>query len=391
MEQGLDILLRLLRGELQGTAAELPELSEEELNELYRLSKTHEVAHMAAAGLRRAGQFPTGELAAKFKKELLAAAYSDDSKTRELKQISEILSEAGIAHLPLKGAFLRALYPEPWMRTRCDIDILVHPEDLEQACEALRASGRTEGRRSNHDVPFDAPGGVHTELHYVLHGDDELVRPELLERVWDYALPTGQGNCYALPDDMFYFCFLAHTAKHVRNGGCGVRAVADIWLLEHVQPHDQQRRDVLLAEGGLLSFDRKIKELAEAWFTGGDDTNCTEECKNLGDYILHAGVYGSRENWAANRNGDTKDFIANRIFRPYDELCKNYPSLEKAPYLLPAYQVVRWVDLLFRPKRVRAALNQKQRLQNGYDRHDEIEALMESVGLQLDADGELKN
>ncbi|MBO4954226.1 MAG: nucleotidyltransferase family protein, partial [Clostridia bacterium] len=36
-----------------------------------------------------------------------------------------------IDFMPLKGAVIRQYYPEPWMRTSCDIDIHVKKDRLE--------------------------------------------------------------------------------------------------------------------------------------------------------------------------------------------------------------------------------------------------------------------
>jgi hypothetical protein len=48
----------------------------------------------------------------------------------EFERICLVLEKAKIPHIPLKGSVLRKLYKEPWLRTSCDIDILVQEETL---------------------------------------------------------------------------------------------------------------------------------------------------------------------------------------------------------------------------------------------------------------------
>lgn len=55
----------------------------------------------------------------------------------EYNRICDALESVEISFLPLKGSVLRQYYPEPWMRTSCDIDILVHENDLEKTTEYL--------------------------------------------------------------------------------------------------------------------------------------------------------------------------------------------------------------------------------------------------------------
>lgn len=60
----------------------------------------------------------------------------------ELEQIGKTLEKANIPFILLKGSVIRKYYPESWMRTSCDIDILVNELDLNSAirllCDSLR-------------------------------------------------------------------------------------------------------------------------------------------------------------------------------------------------------------------------------------------------------------
>ncbi len=54
--------------------------------------------------------------------------------------------------MPLKGSVIRNMYPEPWMRTSCDIDILVEKSSLDVAKKAVQAIGFEYKGMGSHDI-----------------------------------------------------------------------------------------------------------------------------------------------------------------------------------------------------------------------------------------------
>ena len=108
----------------------------------------------------------------------------------EYMRLCDTLETAKIDHLPLKGSIIREYYPESWMRTSCDIDILVHEQDLDRAvqtlCETL--GYHTEGEREYHDISLFSPSGIHLELHFNILENTERI-DGLLSRVWEFSKP----------------------------------------------------------------------------------------------------------------------------------------------------------------------------------------------------------
>ena len=62
----------------------------------------------------------------------------------EYENLCSAFEKAQIPFLPLKGSVIRKYYPEAWMRTSCDIDILVHDEDVGRAKEIQKAQKAIE-------------------------------------------------------------------------------------------------------------------------------------------------------------------------------------------------------------------------------------------------------
>lgn len=346
-----DFFFRLLSSVISGRP-----LSEEErslyasamLPELTVLARHHDLTHLLALGLKNNGL--TDESSGALENEIFRAVFRYEQLNYELKRTRETLEQAQVPFIPLKGAVLRDYYPEPWMRTSCDVDVLVHEEDLDRATAALAdALNYRIGEKSAHDIQILTQSGQHIELHFNLIEDHPIGRaPAVLGRVWDAAVRHDGWTCwYEMPDELFYFYHIAHMAKHVENGGCGIRPFLDIRVLTHRVPHDRDKRGQLLAEGGLSVFAGQAERLAEIWFGNGtrDDTAC-----RLENYIINGGVYGNLVNQISVqqiRQGGRLRYACSQIWLPYESLKWAYPSLEGKPQLLPLYELRRWGRLLF--------------------------------------------
>jgi hypothetical protein len=331
------------------TAFVAPELDAEEWQTLYKLAGKHDLAHIVGDVLAKdKPQSLPDPLFEKLQKQVFVAVCRYEKINYAATELYKCLEEAGIPFIPLKGAVLRALYPEPWLRTSSDIDVLIHPEDLPRA-EALLADGQYQrAGKGSHDVSFIVPGDVHIELHYDLIEEGILdAANDVLRNVWQHATPREESSAqHVLDDAFFYFYHIAHMAKHMLNGGCGIRPVLDLWLLLHRMPQNDGR-EALLASGGLSSFANTVCELAEIWFSGKPHN---ERSLRLQNYLLYGGVYGNKENRVQVQNakkGSHLRYAFSRIFLPYDTLKYHYPVLQKHRWLTPLCEVRRWGKLLF--------------------------------------------
>ena len=187
--------------------------SDQALEGLYRLSKAHDLAHVVGNGLFRHGALSESSAwTPKFKRQMMLAMFRYEQLEATLRELCGALEEAGIPFVPLKGSVLRRFYPEPWMRTSCDIDVLVHEEDLERAGEWLHThlSYRKEDV-SSHDMSLFSPSGVHLELHYDLV-EERFAKESraILRDVWQRVTPKeGSQYCCEMTDEMFYFYHVA--------------------------------------------------------------------------------------------------------------------------------------------------------------------------------------
>lgn len=346
-EQLFFALLRSAVTESEQPCCALP--SKESLLSLFALAKSQDLAHLIGGALEKCGILPDGQIRERFSREQMLALYRYRRMDYEYGRICTLFEEEGIDYIPLKGSVLRTLYPEPWMRTSCDIDLLIKEEQIAPALALLksRLHCKTDGKRTFHDVHVHTESGIHLELHYNLKEDLEPMDQVLL-KVWDYALPDQERpHRYLQSPEYLVFHQIAHAAYHFVKGGCGVRPLLDLWLLKKKTCYDQEKLSALLKEAELTLFAEKLFLLMEVWFENKEHSALTTKMES---YILDAGVYGSVENAVAmgqSAEGGRVRYLLSRIFMPYKKLKERYPVLKKHPLLFPFVSVYRWFKILF--------------------------------------------
>ena len=346
------LLFSMIRSVICGhpTETQIAACTEDELTAVYALARKHDLGHFVGQAFS-ALQLPDCPIVAAGKKAIISAFTRSVQQEHAFSCISKAFEEAKIPYIPLKGLVLREHYPESWMRTSSDLDILVPPEDLERACAILTDTLNYQFcKRSSHEVAFRSPERVYLELHYSTIED--FISKEaaaLMSSVWEKATPvTGFAYRLQLPDDLFYYYHMAHAAKHFLGGGSGVRAILDIWVLENLVPHDRRQREALLVKGGMLPFAIAAEKLSRIWFDGESPDPMSQL---MGEFILTGGNFGTLQNRVSinqSRKGGKCKYALSRIFLPYSILQYYYPILQKRKFLFPVYQVVRWCKLLFR-------------------------------------------
>ena len=379
------ILFALLRSAICGT-----KLSEEELNnystelfcDLLKISSKHDVVHLLGLGLKQ-NELITKENS-EIEKCILKAIYRYEQIRYEYDNLCTALEKAQIPFLPLKGSVIRKYYPEPWMRTSCDIDVLVHERDSEKAKSVLvDRYGYIYQGKGAHDLAFFTPANIHIELHYDLV-EDEIANSssEILTNVWNMsAVRDGYAYFYEMPDEYYYFYHIAHMAKHFENGGCGIRPFIDLLILDVIQGADVDKRDKLLQQGNLLKFANVSRKLSRIWFSNDTHDYISQQME---DYILRGGVYGNIENRITvqqQKKGGRFKYALSKIFIPYDVIKFHYPILQKHRWLTPFMEIRRWIKLIFcgHAKRTLKELKYNQSIPT--DKADATKIFLENIGL----------
>lgn len=263
----------------------------------------------------------------------------------DLGTAKKIFNELKIDFIPLKGAVMRGLYPEKWMRQSTDIDVLVRGREVRRAADALREKGGfsllKEGR---HHYVMSGPTGWILELHHELTGGGTPAG-EYLGRVWEFARPSS-GHEYILPDEFFRIYHLSHMAGHFGGGGCGVRPFLDLHIMNGVM---KAASEEMLSSVGLGRFSRVADALSEKWFGDGGASGADEMTLRVEEILLGGGLFGSKENEVLLKRSVSKSraaYLKDRLILPAADIKSKYPAAARHGFLVPFYQVGRWFSAL---------------------------------------------
>jgi hypothetical protein len=337
------LLFSLLREEIFGSN-ETTEIPPARWEEIYALASLHDLGHVPASALERKGIAVQDELSQRMFKTQMTALYRYELNCHELKAICRVLTEAQIPHMLLKGSVIRDLYPKPYLRTSCDIDLLVKEEDLERSAVFLeqKLGYVAEKAPAFHDLSLHSKTGVHLELHFNIL-EHSMPMDGVLSRVWEHAV-LREGYTYVQDGAFLLFHTVAHMAYHFSHGGCGIKPFMDLKLLHDQAGFEKEVFSSLCREAGLEEFYEQAYLLAEVWFGKGTHTALTLQMEQ---YLLRGGVYGSTENHVAlerQRAGGKLRYALKRIWMPKEQLKMRYPNMKKSALLIPWYQLRRWVE-----------------------------------------------
>lgn len=353
-----DLMLKLMHSAVSGEAlsADMRDAcTKEEMSLALKLAAHHDLAHLVAWGAKKNGL--AAMLGADGEAYIMKAVYRYQQIKYEYDRLCTSLEKAEIPFIPLKGAVMRKHYPEPWMRTSCDIDILIHGEDIEKAKKVLTEDLAYKYESTySHDVAFFSPANVHVEMHFDLIEDGIVnASTKVLRDVWKLStVKDGRTYWREIPDSLFYFYHIAHMAKHVLNGGCGIKPFIDLLILDNMEGVDIKSREEMLSRGELLKFTEIARRLSRVWFGIDEHDDLTRQTET---YVLGAGVYGNCENvmmLQRHRKGGKLKYVMTLVFPPYDTMKQIYPILQKHRWLTPLAHVRRvFSKLFFRSKMAR--------------------------------------
>lgn len=336
------LLIAAVRASVAGTA-QLPE-GEPAWSDFLTLAGKHGLLAMAYDGLQKLGAVLPEQVSTYLQRAYMKAIFSDTQTAFLKEQLQAALEAAGVPHIFLKGAVLKAAYPVPALRTMCDVDVLVYTDDYPKIAQVAQSLGGKPGHSDGNHRNYSFPGGVEVEFHPNLLHHATPVGTQI-NPGWQYAKQGTAGYCRELTEEGFYLNTICHLANHFVDGGVGVRFVLDVWVNRHLrQPaFDRAAVERELERFGMLEFTRKIEELAEVWFGSGEMTELMEE---LGAYILSSGSHGTADRAVLNAvslspGGSSGSALWGKVFFPRQELEDRFPWCKGKPVLLPAAWCVR--------------------------------------------------
>lgn len=217
----------------------------------------------------------------------------------DFETLSASFTEHGIAHMPVKGYYLRKLYPTPELRTFGDIDLLIHPEDRQKVHNLMLSLGYTvkQDWEPTYSYIKDAE---YYEIHTNLMDGNLDGRTDLqayFDAAWAHAEPDD-GLRFRPEDDFHFIYTVCHLAKHLYGGGAGLRMYLDVALyIKHKD--DSLHWQAIVGEFTtlhLVDFFHIVMNACRVWF--GTKTICplpepdTEALDRLLSYTLDSDLFG---------------------------------------------------------------------------------------------------
>ena len=299
----------------------------------------------------------------------------------EREAIYSAMDNANLSYLPLKGIVISREYPRPEMRWMCDNDILfgalnasgvptyATPADACKLQEIMHSLGYTTAHfgAGNHDSYKKAPI-LNMEMHHDLISRS-VAFCSYYENPWQRARKNQRAGtgAYVFSHEDTYLFHIAHMYKHFSSAGCGVRGLADEWVLMHTWGATMNRAylDAELEKLGLVDFEHKLWHLANACIENdacgrmlaNEKDTIDPECVDMLAYLLGSGTYGTFTNRVKNQlakeasthgeKGLRTRYLLKRAFPSPRQLKECYPVLARAPWAIPGAYVFRLVTKPF--------------------------------------------
>lgn len=387
-------LITLIKSALKGKAYELPESFSPEA--VVDIAKNHQISPLVYYGAIKCGFEKNSDWMKKLFENAFPLVLLDEEQNAALNKLSNAFEKAEIEYMPLKGSVLKALYPKSEMRVMGDIDILIKSEQYGSIRQIMSESGFDENVENDHEFVWTR-GNLCIELHkrlipsynkdfYAYFGDG-----------WQLAKKSTAFK-YIMDDEAFFIHLITHFTKHYREGGIGIKHLADLWVYKKAKLDlDFGYIKEELRKLCLDRFFEYVEKTLDNWFEGGEETY---ETKLISDTVFGSGVYGDEEIAVVSRMlretkggksvGGTK---LSRFFKvaflPYKNMCEKYGILRKLPFLLPIMWIVRFFDvLIFRSKKLSSYIEKQKSITKDTvkSRRDELNL----VGLDFNSEEDVK-
>lgn len=377
-----DIFINILRLELTETELDFSvkeQFTPDVVSALYSLAVRHDLAYIVSSALHKCGLKSENAVYSKLNQKAIMSVYRTEQIKYAFAQICDTFDQASISYIPLKGSVIRPYYPQESMRTSCDIDILVKEENLETAIKVLTQKGFKCGDKNYHDVSLFSNANIHLELHFNIQ-ENMYKLDAVLKDAWRYAELTD-GSRYKFTDDFFAFHMFAHMSYHFMSGGCGIKSLMDVWIMEHKMGITYECARELLEKADIYRFAEEIGRLAEICFSGEPKDEFSD---TILSYIFSGGVYGTSQNKIAVKKSKSKStllYALQRLFMSYKDMVTLYPILQKLPFLLPFCWIARLCKMLFggKAKHIIGELKTANNVSN--DKINTLAMMRERLGL----------
>ena len=325
-----------------------------ELDKITTVAIHHTISSMISFALESAG-VRVEVLAEQKNKAIRKVMLLDNERQRIFRK----MDEAGIWYVPLKGVLLKEMYPIYGMRQMADNDILFDKRYGKEVKSIFQASGYMieNFNNGNHDV-YQKDPIYNYEMHRTLFDSSFPVFSEYYTQLEKKYLWDNKDVSYARHMDVndAYVYIVAHIYKHFTLSGTGIRSLMDIYMYnQHCKK--QMDREYIREQCkmlGILEYEEKARMIAYKLFEQPltDYSILTKEEQEYVEYYFTSGTYGTLNQRMQNEihklelEGSKHAeavYIFRRLFPSVSWFRKHYMILDKCPFLIPFYGIIRLI------------------------------------------------
>ncbi len=347
--------------------------------QLYNYSASNHTAHMLREPLSMLASRPDPETDGLFMQQYAKSVSRDAEQKSAFDELVLLLTRESVSLLPIKGIELKSLYPAPGMRRMSDIDIVYdtrgNDEKVKHLMESLGYSCESWGG-GHHDI-FHRPPVMNIELHR------RADYPGYFDAPCGLVPDNTVSGLFHLSPADFYIQLLRHDARHMKNGGLGIRAICDIYILRKHFGNALMTDYVLsqLDKYGLSRFAVKLNTIVRNLFETSDPV-----IDSAARVILSGYTYGNSTDSEMLRltrahKGSKILYALSRIFPGHGIMKNRYTIFNRFKVLLPVFWVVRWFEVLFHKKRRRNIGAMKKVIASTGDNLKQYEFITREFGL----------
>lgn len=245
-------------------------------------------------------------------------------------EVNASLEQAGVYPIVMKGIGIALLYPQPLLRMTGDLDLYI-PDSYDKALKCLKQWGEIKFD-PEHDLIYIQD--ILVELHYSHSSSQSSLQNRksiLIKREGIlYRIPGVEENAIML---------LKHAAKHLFNGGIGLRHLCDwvlfikqypdlnyVYITKELRKDGMERFARVFTVLGLEYIGADLVDLPASWLLDFKD----KLIKNvLWAKILESGNFGQRKRRVQHFS------IWNKSTNPFFQVLKQvWRHIERLEYIL---------------------------------------------------------
>ena len=276
----------------------------------------------------------------------------------EHSEISRLLLSRGLVHVFIKGVASASYYPDPFLRTSGDVDLLIMEKDLRVVNHLMLDNGfcKRDHAESHHFHWAYYRNKTVVEIHWKIPGlpsDDHIISKYVSSIFVDSISKQTISGVIPIPTEFHHgLIILLHTLSHMTSTGIGLRHLCD-WLVFVEGIDDSEFANLFekpLKDIGLWRFAKALTNIGEYYFGCRKHVWCDdiseELCNYLLEEILDSGNFGTKDDGrrkiqskmirnTSTRKIERKSIRRNLVSNVNSRARKKHPIVVKCPLLLP--------------------------------------------------------